>query len=96
MLKKVCVTTVLVIAVKKCVSTPYLSFLLLLPFIGDDLLSQWLQVLATTLQLAAFTVLTHPLELFPGAEKVNVISTVAQQHLVVLWNGTGVADTVTR
>lgn len=74
---------------------PYLSFLLLLPLISEDLLRQWWLVLATTLQLAAFTILTHSLELFPGTEKVNVISTVAQQHFVVLWNGTGVADKIT-
>lgn len=56
----------------------YLSFLSLLPFNDEDLLHHWWLLLATALLLAAFTILTHSLELFPGTEKVDVISTVAQ------------------
>lgn len=73
----------------------HLSFLLLLPLSGGDLQRQRLLFLSTTLQLAAFTISTHPLKLLPGTEKVNVICTVAQQHLAVVWNGTGVADKIT-
>ena len=73
----------------------YLSFLHLRGLINEDLLMKWMLVLDTTPQLAAFTILTHSLELFPGTEKVNMISSVAQQHLIVLRNGTGAADIIT-
>lgn len=83
----------------KVLPDPYLSFFLT----SGDLLRQWLLFLATTLQLGwllhcstlSLTIFSHSLELFPGTEKVNVIRAVAEQHFVVLWNGTGVADKIT-